>query len=240
VTFRRDFFEDFDDNVDDVVYFVDRSCLKPTEMGTIRLKLCGLLDFLLHNVLYLPELQRNLLSLVHIIQQGHYVHMFDGKVEIRKDSDNMVVMTRIEDGTLLKLNGTPAHTHIVAYLSHHDSGIIPSSLLWHARFDHIHYDSLCLLRKNSVYGFPTIPRKSKECNACIFGKHKKQLFHDSTSRACRKLALIHSDLCGPMLVPSANGNKYIMNFIYDYTMMYWVYLLKDKSQAFETFKKFHV
>jgi hypothetical protein len=143
------------------VYFADRSSLKPSGMGTIRLKFLGLPDFLLHNVLYLPELQRSLLSLVHIRQQGHSIHMFDGKVEIRKDSDNMVVMTGIEDGRLLKLNGTSAHTHIVAYLSHHDSGIMPSSLLWHARFGHINYDSLCLLRKNGVSGFPTIPRKLK-------------------------------------------------------------------------------
>jgi hypothetical protein len=63
--------------------------------------------------------------------------MINGKVEIRKDSDNMVVMTRIEDGRLLKLNGTSSHTHIVAYLSHHDSGIIPCSLFWHARFGHV-------------------------------------------------------------------------------------------------------
>jgi hypothetical protein len=31
-----------------------------------------------------------------------------------------------------------------------------------------------------------------------------------------------------------------MTFIDDYTRMCWVYLLKDKSQAFETFKNFHV
>ena len=43
-----------------------------------------------------------------------------------------------------------------------------------------------------------------------------------------------------MLVPSTNGDKYIMTFIDDYTGMCWVYLLKEKSQAFETFKKFHV
>jgi hypothetical protein len=69
MTFRIDFFEDFDDNVDIVVYFANRSSLKPLGMGTIRLKLHGLLDFLLYNVLYLLELQRNLFSFVHIKQQ---------------------------------------------------------------------------------------------------------------------------------------------------------------------------
>jgi hypothetical protein len=173
MTFRRDFFEDFDGNVDGVVYFADRSSLKPSGMGTIRLKLLGLPDFLLHNVFYLLELQRNLLSLVHIRQQGHSVHMIGGKVEIRKDCDNMVFMTEIEDGRLLKLNGTSAHTHTTAYLSHHDSGIMPSSLLWHTRFSHINYDSLRLLRKNGVSGLPTIPRKLKQFDACILGKHSK-------------------------------------------------------------------
>jgi hypothetical protein len=39
---------------------------------------------------------------------------------------------------------------------------MPSSLLWHAIFDHINYDNLHLLRKNGVSGLPTIPRKLKQ------------------------------------------------------------------------------
>jgi hypothetical protein len=113
--------------------------------------------------------------------------MICGKVEIQKDFDNMLVMTRMEDGRLLKLNGTISHTHTVAYLSHDDSGIMSSSILWDARFGHINYDSICLLRKNGVFGLPTIPRKLKQCDTCILGKHRKQSFHDSTSRACTKI-----------------------------------------------------
>ena len=58
-------------------------------------------------------------------------------------------------------------------------------------------------------------------------------------RASRKLGLIHIDLCGPMPFPSANGNRYIMTLIDDYTRMCQVYLLKEKSPAFDTFKIFH-
>ena len=43
-----------------------------------------------------------------------------------------------------------------------------------------------------------------------------------------------------MHVVSIDGNKYIMIFIDDYTKRCRNYLLKDKSQAFETFKNFHV
>ena len=42
-----------------------------------------------------------------------------------------------------------------------------------------------------------------------------------------------------MHVPYANGNKYMMTFIDDYTRMCWVYLLKKKSDGFQTFKNFH-
>ena len=59
-------------------------------------------------------------------------------------------------------------------------------------------------------------------------------------QASRKLGLIHSNSCGPMLVPSTNDNKYLMTFIDDYKRMCWVYLLKEKSQAFDTFKNFHL
>eukprot|EP00253_Pinus_taeda_P028394 PITA_28394 len=156
MTDRKDFFEDFTDNVDGVVYFADQSKIKPSGLGTIRLKLPGLSDFLLDHVLYLPQLKRNLLSLVHIRQQGHSIHMFDGKLEVRKSSDHSLVMRGIEEERLLKLQGKSAHKQHFSYISHHEEGTLPSSLLWHARFGHLNYDSLCLLKKNGVAGLPTI------------------------------------------------------------------------------------
>eukprot|EP00253_Pinus_taeda_P024709 PITA_24709 len=102
-----------------------KSKLKPSGLGTIRLKLPGLPDFLLHHVLYLPQLRRNLLSLVHIRQQGQSIHFLDGKVEARKASDHSLVMTGIEEERLLKLQGTSAHAQNFSYNSHYDEGGIP-------------------------------------------------------------------------------------------------------------------
>ena len=52
MTFRRDLFEEFTGNVDGAVYFAHKSKLKPSGLGTIRLKLPILPDHLLHEVLY--------------------------------------------------------------------------------------------------------------------------------------------------------------------------------------------
>ena len=96
-----------------------------------------------------------------------------GKVEVRKALDCSLVMKGIEEGRLQKLQGTSAHAHNFAFSSHYDEGTFPSSLLWHARFGHLNYNNLQLLKKNGVTGLPTIPRKLKQCDACILGKHRK-------------------------------------------------------------------
>ena len=74
---------------------------------------------------------------------------------------------------------------------------------------------------------------------CILVNHSKQLVQESKFKACRKLELVHFDLLGPMPILSSNGNIYLMTFVDDYTKMCWVYLLKTKSKAFQTFKNFH-
>jgi hypothetical protein len=109
ITFQRDIFEYFNDNVDGIVYLANKSSVKPSEIGIVGIKFLGFPKFLMYDVLYLPELQRNLLSLVHIRKQGHSIHIYDGKFEIKQASDNMVIVTGVEDGRLLKLEGTYVH-----------------------------------------------------------------------------------------------------------------------------------
>lgn len=50
------------------------------------------------------------------------------------------------------------------------------------------------------------------------------------------LDYVHSDLWGPTRVTSHGGNRYYMSIIDDYSHRAWFYLIKHKSEAFETFK----
>jgi len=70
----------------------------------------------------------------------------------------MVFMIGVKEERVLKLK-TFAPTQNFVSISHHDEGTLASSLLWHARFGHINYDNPPLLKKNGVFGLPTIPRK---------------------------------------------------------------------------------
>jgi hypothetical protein len=134
----------------------------------------------LHDVLYIPQLKINMMSLIHIRQQGHYIHMFDGIIEIIKAYDRVIVMTGVEEDKLLKLKGTSSFPSNSALLAQHNDSL-SSILLWHARFGHINYDSIWIMKQQGIQGLPTIPKKISPCNACILGKHCKQPFYGSTS-----------------------------------------------------------
>ena len=102
--------------------------------------------------------------------------MFDGIIEIRKYSNNKVIMPEYEDENLLKLKCCSATVQNFSYMSQLEEGNMSSNLLWHARCGHLNYNNLCLLRNTGVYVFPTIPKQRSKCDACILRKHSKQSF----------------------------------------------------------------
>ena len=70
--------------------------------------------------------------------------MFGGKVEIRKDFDNMVFLTRMEDGRLLKLRGRSAYVHNFA------TSLIPMKVQCHLVFC-VMLDLVVLIMKSFMF-----------------------------------------------------------------------------------------
>ncbi|TXG54163.1 hypothetical protein EZV62_019419 [Acer yangbiense] len=50
------------------------------------------------------------------------------------------------------------------------------------------------------------------------------------------LEYIHSNLWGPAKVPTHGGSRYFLSLVDDYSRKVWIYLLKTKDQAFDSFK----
>ena len=71
------------------------------------------------------------------------------------------------------------------------------------------------------------------CEECVVGKqHRSQFPKCKSWRAKEVLGLIHSDICWPITPISNGGKKYFITFIDDYSRKTWVYILKEKSEAF--------
>ena len=62
----------------------------------------------------------------------------------------------------------------------------------------------------------------------------------SSTRASKKLELIHSDLCGPFPTNSVSGSRYFIIFVDDATRFTWVYFLKTKcaEEVLRVFQQF--
>ena len=81
--------------------------------------------------------------------------------------------------------------------------------------------------------------KDGVCSGCVLGKHHQDSFEKHASwHALAPLQLVHSDLCGPLLVVSFSGYKYFLTFIDDFSICTWVYFLKLKSEVFNMFLAF--
>jgi len=92
-------------------------------------------------------------------------------------------MNDVEEGKLLKLNGTSSNNFFESspFLVQQSDTLSPS-LLWHAPFGHINYGNIRIMKNQGINGLSTIPRKITCCDACILGKHCKQPSHSSSFR----------------------------------------------------------
>ena len=90
-----------------------------------------------------------------------------------------------------------------------------------------------------VTGLPEIVVLSQMCEKSVVGKqHRSQFPKCKSWRAKEVLGLVHLDICGTITPISNGGKKYFITFIDDYSRKTWVYILQEKSEAFNVFKIF--
>ncbi|CAA7039007.1 unnamed protein product [Microthlaspi erraticum] len=111
---------------------------------------------------------------------------------------------------------------------------------WHARLGHVNHETMkTMVQKKLVLGVPELKVENKVCDSCLMGKQTRQVFPQASSyRATKVLELVHGDLCGPITPSTASGNKYIFVLIDDYSRYMWTILMREKSDAFNRFKRF--
>jgi len=76
------------------------------------------------------------------------------------------------------------------------------------------------------------------CENCVYGKENQVSFPSDGKRAKQILELVHSDVFGPVKVPSLRKFVYYVSFIDDFLRNTWIYFLTKKSEVFDRFKEF--
>ena len=199
---------------------------------------------LFSNVLHVPALNQNLLSVLTLTCD----HGFDVRIQFRtmefiKDSIPRFYASVGADRVAL-LSGRSV---VQAVASSMDAGrcVFASSgqanyETWHRRFGHISLACLKSLVENDMVtnlSLPSPPASTPVCPSCLEGKQTRDPFPQITSRCSVPLELVHSDLHGP-LPPTANGFKYWISFTDDASRFRRCWLLHKKSEAFDAFKHY--
>jgi hypothetical protein len=186
----------------------------------------------LSNVLYVPSLEKNLVSISCLEDKGNRIAFVDGKVlSWHKDSSiKNARVIRSREGNLYILLEQNEEALV------HDE--VNPNELWHIRYAHINDQALPFL-KRMVEGIPELQSTHKGiCKGCALGKNIKKPFPSSNNRSKAILDLIHSDVYGSMPVKSLGGSSYYIIFIDDYSRKTWLYLLKTKDEVFNKFQEF--
>ncbi|KAK2998182.1 hypothetical protein RJ639_023322 [Escallonia herrerae] len=89
--------------------------------------------------------------------------------------------------------------------------------------------------KNALPGMKNI--QLDFCEGCVYGKQKRASFQRDGKKKLERLELVHTDVCGPTTVKSLGGNFYFVSFMDDASKMTWIYVIRQKSDIYHTFKK---
>jgi len=180
---------------------------------------------LVTNVLHVPDLTTNLLSVSKITQRGLTVVFEKEKCTIY-DEDKNIVATATEDHGMYKLNKSKNHVNIA-------NTTASNYEIWHRRLGHPSHNALIKMKDELLEGIKVDAISQNVCISCIKNKQHRLPFKSSTKRTTQPLQLVHSDLCGPMQHKSFGGSRYFLTFIDDYTRKVFVYFLKSKDEVLD-------
>jgi hypothetical protein len=186
----------------------------------------------LSNVLYVPGLENNLVSISFLEDKGNRIAYVDGEL-LSWSRDSSIENARVigtREGRLYRL------------LEHNDEAHVHDEVnpieLWHRSYAHLNYQTLPFLKK-MVEGIPELQSTHEGiCRGCSLGKNVKKPFSSSNNSSKEILYLIHSYVCGLMPVKYLGGSLYYVTFIDDYSRNTWLYLFKTKDEFFNKFQEF--
>lgn len=201
--------------------------------GNVHVKVClpGNIEksVKIHDVLHVPGLSYNLLSIPKVTNRRKVTVFNDNECKIYDMNDDLFAVGR-KEGNLYFLN-CKSNFHVA------NQAVSCDANLWHKRLGHLSESSLQKMVKNNLVN--DLKCESTElnfCEPCTFGKnHRKSFPKKKEKEASEVLGLVHSDVCGKMGSKSLSDAEYFLTFLDEATHYVWVYFLKKKSEVFDKF-----
>lgn len=190
--------------------------------------------FTITNVLFVPELSKNLLSIMKTTERGVEVTFKEGGQRVIFKKDNKLIMDGVKCDNLYKLEIRPisvSESHVV---------ISDSVKLWHERLGHVNYSTLKQMRDNKVVNDLSFCDVANDpfCESCVYGKQHRQFFPRTVRRSTVPGKVFHADLCGKMSTASIGGANYFLLLKDDFARYCYIYFLKNETEVLKNLELF--
>ncbi|UYV83386.1 hypothetical protein LAZ67_23000842 [Cordylochernes scorpioides] len=190
----------------------------------------------LKEVLYVPELKNNLISVSKITEDKKQIIFDENGARIIDNKGSSIITAKREDNiyTIDACANIKLEENVFKTQENNWK-------IWHKRLAHINENYMNMMLKDSmVYGFSCSPINNLEpCITCIQSKFTRLPFKEIDSKQSTKpLDLIHMDLIGPFQHESIGRAIYVLNIVDDFSRKIFPKFLKSKSETFAKLKEF--
>lgn len=155
-------------------------------------------DIVVENVLCVPSLTTNLLSVSQLIKQGNKAQFTVNGCKIFNKKRTLVA-------TATLINGVYKLDTVTCFVA----SVVESPSLWHRRLGHVCSHSMNKMQ-NAVEGIRLEEKadiSKSNCAVCCEGKQSRLPFAHEGNRSTELLNVVHCDVAGPMESPSLGGSR---------------------------------
>lgn len=220
---HKEMFHELDENHRSTVITASGQKVTTGGVGKVKVQLYTrngpfLVEF--KDVLYVKELDENLISVKKIVERGFQVEFDKYQCYVKSGTERMT-LGKIH-GNLWMINEYGKCFRLresEEYCIHE----------WHRRLAHRNLNDI---RKMEGTDFKI--RKCEhtdDCEACIKGKMSRRSFPKEAKPARNVMDCVVSDVCGPLQVESLGRKRYFVTFIDVYSHHCKVYFIREKSEV---------
>ncbi|XP_014515563.1 uncharacterized protein LOC106773379 [Vigna radiata var. radiata] len=132
---------DLDTSVKSVVRFADDSVVQAEGSGKVLITRKNGKPVYMHNVLYVPMMKSNLLSLGQLLEKGYSMQLQKRNIEVYDEQQRLLIKAPLARNRTFKVELNVVEVQCLAA-----EGANAEEWLWHYRFGHLNFKSLCQLR----------------------------------------------------------------------------------------------
>jgi len=214
----------------DTVMIGDGSCLPVTYIGDTSLR-TKVTTLPLNDVLIVPEIKKNLLSVSKLTDDYPCSFVFDKNgVYVKDNYTKVTVKLGRKIRGLYQVDTQTTEAFFTQRQRTVDEDI------WHQRLAHTNFQIVKHLQHHKRIHYNTTTKNI--CSNCQIAKSTALSFPLSDSTSSVPLEKIHCDIWGPSPVSSFQKFKYYVVFVNNFSRHSWLYPMKLKSEFYEIFVKF--